>query len=312
MTKSVAGLLAAFVLTSCSAAVPPAPNVASMTQVARRSHSLLYVSDLQHFEVYVYTFPSLALQYTLKGFNEPEGLCADRSGNVWIANTGNNNMLEYAHGGTSPIASLGDPTGYPVGCAVDPLTGNLAVTNFYDFSGGGSVLIYDRARGLPHIYANKTQYYYYFAGYDGAGDLYVSGTTSKHVYVLAVLPRRRRAMSLVTISGAKLYVPGTVAWNSSTLVLGDQQCQNKQTSCLYALSVAGRTARVTGTTPLRGSCDVVQAWVGATQIAAGDDAAYCAHGTSSVDIWSYPGGGSPRGHASGPGIPVGATVSSSP
>ena len=46
------------------------------------------------------------------------------------ANDGASQMVEYAHGGTSSIATLGDPSEYPEGCAVDPATGNLAVANF--------------------------------------------------------------------------------------------------------------------------------------------------------------------------------------
>ena len=35
-----------------------------------------------------------------------------------------------------------DQYGYPIGCAVDPASGNLAVTNAFGFSGAGQVLIF--------------------------------------------------------------------------------------------------------------------------------------------------------------------------
>lgn len=262
------------------------------------------------FDVYVYTFPSLKLSGKLTGFNDPQGECTDASGNVWIANTQQNEMREYAHGGTKPIATLTDPLGFPAGCAIDPANGDLAVTNLYGYSGAGSVLVYKNARGTPRTYANPKLYYYYFVAYDAKGDLYVSGASSHSAYLLGLLSHGSSSMSVVSIEGGTLYFPGTVAWKGSTLVLGDQKCKQSATSCLYELSVSGKTARITGTTPLTGSCDVAQAWVGTTQIAGGDDAEYCAHSRSSVNVWPYPGGGSPSVSVTGPRIPVGATVSS--
>jgi hypothetical protein len=277
---------------------------------AKAAARLLYVSDLQTFDVYVYRFPSLKLSGKLTGFDDPQGECTDAEGNVWIANTQANAMLEYAHGGTNPIASLSDPLGFPVGCAIDPTSGNLAVANLDDYSGAGSVLVYPNAAGTPRAYGNAGIAAYYFAAYDRKGNLYVSGANSHHGYVLAMLPHGSSSISLVSIKGGTLYFPGTVAWNGSTLVLGDQECKKKANACFYELSVSGKSATITGTTPLTGSCDVAQAWVGATQIAGGDDAQSCGRGKSSVGIWPYPAGGNPDPSVTGPQAPVGATVSS--
>jgi hypothetical protein len=91
--------------------------------------------------------------------------------------------------------------------------------------------------------------------------------------------------------------------------LGDQRCRGRMTSCFYELRVAGRKARVTGTTPLRGSCDVVQAWVDTAHIVGGDDAAYCRKSRSTVNVWPYPAGGDPTASVRGPHIPIGAALS---
>lgn len=280
-----------------------------MEPSAKNASQLLYVSDLGTFDVYVYRFPSLELAGKLHGFNNPQGECADASGNVWIADTGSDRMIEYAHGGDRPVAMLADPIGYPAGCAVDDASGDLAVTNLYDFSGAGSVLVYKNARGTPKVYANSELYYYYFGGYDRNGDLYVSGSTASGSYRLAVLARGSRSIELVKIGGGKLYFPGTVALLGSTLILGDQRCSGRMASCFYELRVSGRNARITSTTPLRGSCDIVQAWVDATRIAGGDDAAYCRNGRSSIAIWPYPAGGDPSRSAHGPRVPIGAALS---
>lgn len=300
---------AAAALAACSGNLPQVTSPAWPAADAARASRLLYVSDLKTFDVYVYEFPSLKLTKKLKGFDEPEGLCTDASGDVWIADTANARMVEYAHGGSTPIATLADPTGYPSGCAVDRHSGDLAVTNFFNFSNAGSVLIYSHEHGAPRLYGSSEQFYNYFDAYNKAGDLYVSGTTYKNVYTLSVIPHGSGTMKTVSIGGGTLYVPGTVAWVGSTLVLGDQKCKNKPTSCLYRLKVSGSTASITGVTRLTGSCDVVEAWVGKTEIVGGDDSAYCAGGHSSVDVWRYPSGGKPRRQMSGPRIPIGATIS---
>jgi hypothetical protein len=283
-----------------------------MEPSAKSASQLLYVSDLGTFDVYVYHFPSLKLAGKLHGFDNPQGECADASGNVWIADTQSDRVFEYAHGGAKPIATFADPVGYPAGCAVDPLNGDLAVTNLYDFSGAGSVLVYKGAHGTPRVYANANFYYYYFGGYDRKGNLYVSGATASGGYLLAVLPHGSRSIALVKINGGTLYFPGTVAWLGSTLVLGDQRCKGHAGSCFYELRVSGGSARVTGVTPLRGSCDVVQAWVIAAHIVGGNDAAYCRKGRSTVDVWPYPAGGNPTSSVTGPRVPIGAALSVAP
>lgn len=273
------------------------------------SGPLLYVSDVGTFTVHVYTYPALKPAGKLTGFNEPQGLCADSAGNVWVTNTNVYQVREYAHGGTTPIATLHDDFGYPVGCAVDPSSGNLAVTNLQNFSGAAIVLLYKHARGTPAVYSNKDIAYYYFAGYDGSGNLYVSGQTSQHGFALGVLARGAKSISGVAVSGGTIYFPGTVAWNGSNLVLGDQRCKNSASSCLYRLTVSGKTAHVVGSTPLGGACDVAQAWVGASRVAAGEYQS-CSHGPSGAALWRYPAGGKPAAQVTGLLQPVGAVVSS--
>lgn len=273
------------------------------------ANRLLYISDLGKWDVYIYSFPSLIIVGKLTGFDNPQGECSDSAGNVWIANAGTEQMLEYAHGSITIRNTLSDPVGYPVGCAIDHTTGNLAVMNVDDFSGAGSVLVYAKARGTPRIYANASAHSYYFGGYRN-GDLYVSGVSGKSAYVLSRLAKGAGSMSSIAIAGGTLYFPGTVAWRSSTLVLGDQRCKNAATSCLYDLTLSGKTATIKRAIALGNSCDVAQAWVGATQVAAGNNAEYCDGGKSRVEIWPYPAGGKPTASISSPRAPVGATVSS--
>ena len=258
----------------------------------------------------MYTFPSLRVVGKLTGFNNPQGLCSDAAGNVWIANTGTDQMLEYAHGSIGVIAVLSDPVGVPIGCAIDPTTGNLAVTNLYDFSGAADVLVYVKASGTPRIYSSSAVASYYFGAYDRRGNLYVSGSAANGAYTLTTLPKGGKSLSLVAVKGGTIYFPGTVAWRSSTLLLGDQHCRNGTTSCFYASSLSGKTATIERSIALGGSCDVAQAWVGATQIAGGNSGAYCGSGRSRVEIWPYPAGGKSDKSISSPREPVGTALSS--
>lgn len=279
-----------------------------MSPQAKSAKQLLYVSDLGNFVVWVFSYPALEPLGKLTGFVQPQGLCTDSAGNVWIANTEGSQMREYAHGGTKPIAKLTDAFGYPAGCAVDPRTGNLAVTNIENFSGRATVLVYKHARGTPAVFGNNNLAAFYFAGYDPNGNLYVSARTGEKTFALGVLARGARSIALVTIKGGTIYFPGTVAWQGSKLVAGDQRCNKRASSCLYRLSIAGSTATIAGSTPLGGACDVAQAWVAPKRVAGGDYAK-CAHRSSSADLWRYPGGGEPLARATGLQQPVGAVVS---
>ena len=106
----------------------------------------------QQGAVLVLSFPKGDLVGTLTGFSVPSGECVDESGDVFVADGGADTIREYAHGGTTPIATLNDP-GEPYGCSVDPTTGNLAVTN-----GSDSVAIYPSAQGTPTLYSDPSIY----------------------------------------------------------------------------------------------------------------------------------------------------------
>ncbi len=96
-----------------------------------KAQNLLYVSIEGFNDVYVYSYlpapPKLVGKLT--GFKDPLGECADKKGDVYIVNAKASNIREYAHGGTKPIAIISDKGSDPVGCSLDPTTGNLAVSN---------------------------------------------------------------------------------------------------------------------------------------------------------------------------------------
>ncbi|MBV8196981.1 MAG: hypothetical protein JO263_02510, partial [Candidatus Eremiobacteraeota bacterium] len=92
-----------------------------------RGQTLLYVSGNSGY-VYIFSFPAGKLVGTLTGFQEVAGVCRDSAGNVWVANSAALDLIEYAHGGSSPIATLADRQQYPFSCSFDATTGDLAVS----------------------------------------------------------------------------------------------------------------------------------------------------------------------------------------
>lgn len=309
-TVAIAAALAAFALNACTNGGGPPLSGRSSGIAGRASSSsvLLYISDLESFDVFIYRLPALKLVGKLTGFFEPEGECSDANGNIWIANTGYQQMLEFKPGDRKPIATLSDPLGYPGSCAIDARTGNLAVTNVWGNSGTGNLIVFPHAGGTPTVYVNPSQSAYYFDGYDAAGNLYVDGKGGKGVYSLSVLARGKKKLATVRVNGGTIYAPGSVLWNGSTLVLGDQQCKNTKTSCLYQATVSGTSVSLGSEIPLSGSCDVAQVALYSNQLYGGNYA-YCTKGKGSTDTWAYPAGGKPLDSVGGVHQPLGAAIS---
>jgi hypothetical protein len=277
-----------------------AKRTQSWIDPAAKKQSLLYVSSVLANDVYVYSYKTQQLVGTLTGFSTPYGICADKAGNVWIVNDGAQQVVEYAHGGTSPILTLSDPGEYPEGCAVDPASGNLAVTNFYSASGAGSVSIYAGAQGSPQIYSDPSMENYRFCGYDSHGNLFVDGVNSSSAFVLAELPAGGNSFTNVNFT-QKIEWPGGVQWDGKHIAVGDTD-----TSTIYRTNAEGKVA---GSTQLSGANYVNQFWIvsgaekrkAATVVAPSQDGGV-------VGIYKYPAGGSPSATISVQ-EPFGAAVS---
>jgi hypothetical protein len=138
----------------------------------------LYVTDFSWISIYSY--PSGNLKGLITGFDSTVGLCVDKAGNVYATNGIPAKIYEYAHGGTRRIRTLSVGKGIlPVGCAIDPSTGNLAVTGF---SQGAD--IFAGARGRPIFVKDKSYYEMQFCAYDTHGNLFVNGwRTQKHAAI---------------------------------------------------------------------------------------------------------------------------------
>jgi hypothetical protein len=141
--------------------------------------ALLYVSNVSNVTVYQYNQgQNVTLVGTLTGLTSPEGLCTDQSGDVWVSDYQSRNMYEFAHGGTTPIATISVKEGYPYACAVDH-GGNLAVSYWHPnghFRDYGEVVVYPPGSTKGHSYGPPTGFFRsYFLTYDNNGNLFTTG-----------------------------------------------------------------------------------------------------------------------------------------
>jgi hypothetical protein len=262
--------------------------------------SLLYVTDAGANTVVVYSYPKLKVVGTLTGFTNPQGDCVDNANNVWIANTQTSQLIEYAHGGTTPIATLNDPNQYPVGCSFDPTTGNLAVSNFYSTNGPpGSVSIFKNASGSPTVYTPPNFAVVYYLGYDPKGRLYLDGIDSGSAFLFASFNGTKfKSITLDHPIGG----PGAVQAVGKDIVVGDQ---TNGANAAYRFAISRSTGKLVNTTPLTGAYDIVQFYILNKALVGGD---FNPSG-STADRFNYPAGGTPTKTASGLSAPIGAVIS---
>jgi hypothetical protein len=274
---------------------------------------VLFVSDASTNDVYIYWLSSFKLKGTLTGFDEPEGMCSDASGNVWVTNTNTSQILKFSRTGTH-LNTLSDRGYYPLGCAVNETNGDVAVTNVFSTSFyGGNVMIYAKGIGGGTPITNPNQLEYYFAAYDTSGNLYVDGRDNGYYFMLSRCSSS--SCSTMNVSGGSLHYPGGVSWDrvNNNLVVGDQNCNEQFASCLYQMTVSGSSASITGSTPLTDyngtPCDVIQGSLGEFS---GFFAGPCLneYGTSSsvAARWPYPAGGAASTY-SVLSLPVGSAIS---
>jgi hypothetical protein len=328
----VAVLALGGILAGCSGAgSTPQPAVAPQTAMnsahragtswilpAAKNEDLLYISDLDAQGVFIYTYGhGYQLVGELTGFFNPEGLCVDKAGDVYVTNDtseGVHQITEYPHGGTSQIRTLNDPDGRVNGCSVDPKSGDLAVANEWGPTDQiGNVTVYPHATGSPVSYSNPNIYYYYFCGYDNKGNLFVDGETQGSVFGLGELAKGGHSLNFISVNET-IYLPGGVQWDGKYLAVGDQVAVKQNfTSTVYDFAIKGSTGTAVNTMVLTGSKQVSQFWIPlvdsshkhrvGTRLVGPNE-----YGSDTL-IWDYPSGGNPILTIGGENYPIGATVS---
>ena len=258
-----------------------------------KTEDLLYISNV--YTVTVYSYPKGKHVGTLRGFYQPLGECVDQAGNVFIAN--GDTILEYAHGGKKAIQTL-TLSGYGAqSCAVNPTTGDLAVTWDDNFT-KGYVAIYKNGSGNPTLYTNGDMLFA-FCGYDPAGNLYVDGRPSKsNEFIFAELPEGSGTMQTITLNQSFEFW-GPVQWDGKYVAVTDSEADK-----VYRFTISGSSGTLEGTVDLGTAQGVYQCWIEGKKIVCADDL------SSTAWYWDYPAGGSPiKAITKDVFHPFGATIS---
>lgn len=292
-----------------------------MSPDATEIKKLLYVSGQYSNDVNVYDYGKGRLVGKLSGFDTPYGQCVDAKGDVWITNYSGSTVVEYAHGGVTPLKTL-QTDGDSVGCSVSP-NGDLAVANFGVFAKQqGALLVFKSASGEPSEYVSSMCSNMQPPGYDASGNLYVEGWSESKGEALCELPGGGSSLRTVTFS-AYGYWPGAVMWDGKYLTLTEQVSSSHESQTeIYQMSedASGNLTQV-GKTVLSDDCyydevGIVQPFIvgkkntpensqqGTTVVGGNDQCNY------RFDYWAYPSGGAPSFSLKSPPLqPYGQSVS---
>jgi hypothetical protein len=261
-----------------------------------KKDDLLYVSDPGNAEaVFVYSWPSGKAVGQLTGFTRPSGECVDKAGDVFVTNFGAQNIVEYAHAGTSPIKTLDDPKGYPNGCSYDPKTGNLAVANYGSDTLSGSVAIFKGSSGSPSYYSGSDVATDYFCGYDNKGNLFVDGEPSTGSgFAFAELPKGKKTLINITLNQS-IDNPGGVQWDGKYIAVGDAGDGYQGGSPIYQFSIAGSSGTEIGSAPLANTVFDGQFWIQGKKVVVPNTYYTESDGwKGNVQVYGYPAGGMPK------------------
>jgi hypothetical protein len=169
----------------------------------------------------------------------------------WVTESTSAGAIEEFKVGGSPIKTLTAPTGdIPVGCAIDPTTGDLVATSISN----GQVVIYKKASGTgtasqtPLIEA-------FFAGFDNKSNLYVDGFNSGGTFGFVELPNGSNSWETLSTSNSVEF-PGSVQFDGTYITVGDQEAHN-----IYGYTCHGTSCTLKRTVTLSGSSNCDQTWI---------------------------------------------------
>ena len=263
---------AALMLAGCGGPQPPIgapgamPQRAITREQAKRHPSMspdtngtyLYVANNELGVIVYKRFPRMDKRTaTIIRDLRPVGVCSDKDGNVFVTGyTSESEILEYAHGGTTPIATLADsPSNATIaGCAVDQDTENLAVANEFTlgFSSSGNVLVYDGAQGTPTVYTDSVMTKPVWCAYDNSRNLYVAGVTATGNVVYAILRKGSTGLVNLNISGLQPYVFGGIAWDGKYLAVFGSVASGSDSVQIYQIQISGTSGTVVNKITLDG------------------------------------------------------------
>jgi hypothetical protein len=307
IAQSLIAVAATAMLAACGApaqTIVPVDAPQVPTGAAKANEVLYVVNRGRSTEVEMLALPEGKRVGTLPTLGSPVNVCLGVSGNVWLMVYEQNGRLrldEFPHGGTKPIATLKVPIRGANGCAVDAVSGNLAVFSNRGISGGGEILVWKGAQGKPTAY--ETAFEAVAGAYDNKGNLFFDGISGSDPFLFAELPRNGATTHYVRIKHAGVEY-GSVIWDGSYLAVEGAFLPSR----IYRLDVSKFTARVVQTIELKSVPFQAWFWTDGTILVSTKKS----HDDRSIGLWSYPEGGVPSAVFKSFHNPAGLTVSRAP
>lgn len=246
-----------------------------------QGEDLVYVSDRWKKVVNVYAYPTGERVGRLTGFSSPLGECVDRHGNIWIVDS--DKVVEYAHGGTAPIASL---SASGTACSINPRNGDLALTG----KSPAELSVYKNATGTPSVYSYPAAPGFFYCTYDNNGNIFITAdSTDNQLAELA-----KGASTIAAITYPRIGYLGSAFWDGSYLVVAESGEFNVPAT-LDQVSVTGSKATIVSSIELYGRHNAKNNEPGAQY--ALFDGTIIGPGHSPrrearfVNFWQYPNGG---------------------
>jgi hypothetical protein len=204
------------------------------------------------------------------------GLCSDTNGNVYVLYR--NAATEYAHGSTTPIRTLRIPGAEMYSCAVDPSTGNVALTFSCPPCGYQNLAIFPNGTGTATRYTAPLSY---TSAYDDQGNLFLAGSFGTGI---AELPSGSQTFTSISLNEDVGNI-GPVQWDGSYITLQPIQGPLR----IYRIAVSGSSGTVVGETKL----GRYMKRIGNSSIVPSDGTfvvPFSSHGsqTHTLGIWNYP------------------------
>lgn len=267
------GLAAMIIVAGCAGPAISLSNAATVPSVftetgrhaavGTKRKDLVYVSAGD--SVLVYAYDTQTVIEKLPDLSDARGSCVDSKGNVYVTNFGAADIVEFSHGVTKPARLVIDPDAYPIDCSIDPKTGNLAVLNYYgktEYS-PGNVAIYTAAKGKPKLYPYSTFSQFLACGYDGTGDLVVSGYSGPDLGFAYLPPGGKTLQSFGLQLSYGWQGPAFIRWDGRHLVIEYRNDNHGFIFVRYAVS--GNSGEQEGTTTITyGDVGPGPFWVGKT------------------------------------------------
>jgi hypothetical protein len=295
--RSVLGAGAALILLAgCSGgsqaggagAVPQGAIARALVYGASSSSGDLVYLSTNLGSVYVFTYPGGSYVGTLnQTFDTASGLCSDKAGNVFVTSTIDGKVYEFAHGDMDPVATLDDSGNYPNGCAVDQISGDLAVAGG-NGTVGANVAVFKNASGSPTVYRAKF-FGFDYCTYDNKGNIFADGDG-----IIQELSNGSSGFTMISLNKQPTG-PGAIQWDGKDFAVGDWLDKSGQKQItVYRVKITGTVGKVIKIIKLRIGLTnrpayKAQFWLTGDQIVS--PKTY----QRGIGIWNYPAGGAATG-----------------